>query len=35
MVSRCDLVIQPKVAEFEKVIANKVKPSQTVTTSKP
>ena len=31
----CTLVIQPKVAEFEKVFANKVKPSQTVTTSKP
>jgi peptide-methionine (S)-S-oxide reductase len=31
----CTLVIQPKVAEFEKVFANKVKPSQTVTASKP
>ncbi len=30
----CTLVIQPKVAEFEKVFANKVKPSQTVTASK-
>jgi peptide-methionine (S)-S-oxide reductase len=29
----CTLVIQPKVAEFEKVFANKVKPSQTVTAS--
>jgi peptide-methionine (S)-S-oxide reductase len=31
----CTLVIQPKVAEFEKVFADRVKPSQTVTASKP
>jgi peptide-methionine (S)-S-oxide reductase len=31
----CTLVIQLKVAEFEKVFADKVKPSQAVTAAKP
>jgi len=31
----CTLVIRPQVAEFEKVFGEKLKPSQTVTTSKP
>jgi len=31
----CTLVVQPKVAEFEKVFSNKVKSSQAVTRSKP
>ena len=30
----CTLVIQPKVAEFQQVFADKVKPSQTVTATK-